>query len=437
MRLDLGDGKVSLFEDLLSRKTKLSVIGLGYVGLPLAIAFSKNFSVIGFDLNKEKISRYKYDENLNFDSEIKFSDNPEALKEANFHMVTVPTPIYSNNAPPLEFIHLASEFIGKCLKKGSVVVYESTVYPGVTEEICIPILENFSGLKCGTDFNVGYSPERINSGDAEHCLSKITKIISATNFETLELLEKIYSLVVDAGIYRAENIKVAEAAKLIENVQRDVNIALMNEVTKIFRKMDLNTDSILKAAATKWNFCKFFPGLVGGHCIGVDSYYFLHVAEKFGCQSRLVTLSRDINENISKYIVENTIKCLIKSRKSLQNIKIAVLGFSFKENINDIRNTKVFNIIQELRDYGIEPLICDPLINADAAKFLYDIKITDINEISGIDALIVATAHDVFRRLSKSDIDCMFSQNPKILIDVKGIFNRNEFEKSGYVYWSL
>ena len=360
------------FDDLVNKKESLSLVGLGYVGMPIAVAFAKKINVIGFDLNKEKIDLYKSgvdptrevgDEAIKATA-VQFTANEEDLRKARFHIVAVPTPVYEDHTPDLTPVEGASRILGRNLTKGSVVVFESTVYPGVTEDVCVPILEKESGLKCGVDFKVGYSPERINPGDKVHRLETITKIVSGMDEETLELVAKVYELVVAAGVHRAPCIKVAEAAKVIENSQRDVNIAFMNELSIIFNKMGIDTKSVLEAAGTKWNFLKFTPGLVGGHCIGVDPYYLTYKAEDLGYHSQIILSGRRINDSMGKYVAENCIKTLIKVDKHVKNARVAILGFTFKENCPDTRNSKVFDIVKELREYGIEPVIADPIADA-------------------------------------------------------------------------
>ncbi len=433
------------FDDLLNKKESLSLVGLGYVGMPIAVAFAKKINVIGFDLNKEKIDLYKSgvdpthevgDEAIKA-STVQFTANEEDLRKARFHIVAVPTPVYEDHTPDLTPVEGASRILGRNLTKGSVVVFESTVYPGVTEDVCVPILEKESGLKCGVDFKVGYSPERINPGDKVHRLETITKIVSGMDEETLDLVAKVYELVVEVGVHRAPCIKVAEAAKVIENSQRDVNIAFMNELSIIFNKMGIDTKSVLEAAGTKWNFLKFTPGLVGGHCIGVDPYYLTYKAEDLGYHSQIILSGRRINDSMGKYVAENCIKTLIKVDKHVKNARVAILGFTFKENCPDTRNSKVFDIVKELREYGIEPVIADPIADADEAKRLYGVKFVDKSEVKNMDAVILAVAHAQFAHFAMSEIDSFFGEGQKALLDIKGILNRAEYEKAGYAYWRL
>ena len=424
------------FDDLLNKKESLSLVGLGYVGMPIAVAFAKKINVIGFDLNKEKIDLYKSgvdpthevgDEAIKA-STVQFTANEEDLRKARFHIVAVPTPVYEDHTPDLTPVEGASRILGRNLTKGSVVVFESTVYPGVTEDVCVPILEKESGLKCGVDFKVGYSPERINPGDKVHRLETITKIVSGMDEETLDLVAKVYELVVAVGVHRAPCIKVAEAAKVIENSQRDVNIAFMNELSIIFNKMGIDTKSVLEAAGTKWNFLKFTPGLVGGHCIGVDPYYLTYKAEDLGYHSQIILSGRRINDSMGKYVAENCIKTLIKVDKHVKNARVAILGFTFKENCPDTRNSKVFDIVKELREYGIEPVIADPIADAAEAKRLYGVKFVDKSEVKNMDAVILAVAHAQFANFSMSEIDSFFGEGQKALLDIKGILNRAEYE---------
>ena len=373
-------------KDLTEGREKLALVGLGYVGMPIAVAFSRKIKVIGFDVNQEKIQLYQKgvdptkeigDEGIAACS-VEFTSDEEKLREAKFIIVAVPTPVNEDHTPNLAPVEEASRLVGRNLTKGAVVVYESTVYPGVTEEICVPILEAESHMKCGQDFKVGYSPERINPADKVHRLESITKIVSGMDEETLDLTADVYELVVEAGVHRAESIKVAEAAKVIENSQRDINIAFMNELSIIFNKMGIDTQSVLKAAGTKWNFLKFYPGLVGGHCIGVDPYYLTHKAEQLGYHSQVILAGRRINDDMGKYVAENIVKSLIKADKSIRHSKVALLGFAFKENCQDTRNTKVIDIVTELREYGIEPVIADDVADREEANRLYGVDVVSM-----------------------------------------------------------
>ena len=439
---------MNLCEKLLNGDEKLSLVGLGYVGMPIAVAFSKKLNVIGFDLNKNKIELYKkgIDPTKEIGDEgiaactVDFTSDPAKLREAKFHIVAVPTPVNSDHTPDLTPVEGASRILGQNLTKGSIVVFESTVYPGVTEDLCVPILEKESGLKCGVDFKIGYSPERINPGDKVHRLETITKIVSGMDEETLETVASVYELVVKAGVHRAESIKVAEAAKVIENSQRDINIAFMNELSIIFNKIGIDTKSVLEAAGTKWNFLKFAPGLVGGHCIGVDPYYLTYKAEEIGYHSQVILAGRRINDSMGKYVAENLVKNLIKADCQVKESKVAILGFTFKENCPDTRNTRVIDIYNELAEYGIKPIVADPVADAAEAKREYGIDFTNITEIKDVDALILAVAHDSFKTMQMSDFESFFKGTDncrKVMIDVKGLLDRKAFEDAGYNYWRL
>jgi UDP-N-acetyl-D-galactosamine dehydrogenase len=435
----------NLYEKLISREEKLSLVGLGYVGMPIAVAFAKKIDVVGFDLNAKKIELYKSgidptrevgDEAIS-KTTVDFTADEGKLREAKFHIVAVPTPVNDDHTPDLSPVEGASEILGRNLTRGSVVVFESTVYPGVTEDVCVPILERESGLRCGVDFKIGYSPERINPGDKVHRLETIKKIVSGMDAETLDCVAKVYELVVDAGVHRAGSIKVAEAAKVIENSQRDINIAFMNELSIIFNKMGIDTKAVLEAAGTKWNFLKFYPGLVGGHCIGVDPYYLTYKAEMLGYHSQIILSGRRINDDMGKYVAENCVKNIIAADKAVKGAKVAMFGFTFKENCPDTRNTKVIDIVNELREYGIEPAIVDPVADADEAKRLYGVDFVGADEIRGADAVIFAVAHEDFSDFTREKVDSFFAPGKKVLIDVKGVFDRAEFESAGYRYWRL
>ena len=436
---------MSLYDEILKGKEQISVIGLGYVGMPIAVSFSNKVNVIGFDINEDKINSYKngIDPTKEVGNEIistcnvKFTSDESDIGNAKFHIVAVPTPIKDDRTPDLGPVIGASEILGRNLKPGSIVVYESTVFPGVTEEICIPVLEKYSKLKCGVDFKVGYSPERINPGDKSHRLETITKVVSGMDEESLDIIAKVYGLVVDAGIYNAESIKVAEAAKVIENSQRDINIAFMNELSIIFNKMDIDTQAVLKAASTKWNFLNFCPGLVGGHCIGVDPYYLTYRAEQFGYHSQIILSGRRINDDMGKYVAENTIKNLIRADKQIKCARVAIFGVTFKENCPDVRNTKVIDIIKELKEYGVKVLIVDPVADKRDFEYLYNIKINEIDEINCVDAVIFAVHHNEFDSVNLNDIKKYYSNGRQVLIDIKGMFNKDEAENIDYLYWRL
>ena len=436
---------MDLYERLVSGDEALSLVGLGYVGMPIAVAFAKKVRVIGYDLNAAKIETYKSGIDPTNEvgnaaiaaTTVQFTADETKLREAKFHIVAVPTPVYEDHNPDLTPVEGASRILGRNLTPGSVVVYESTVYPGVTEDICVPILEKESGLKCGVDFKVGYSPERINPGDKVHRLETIRKIVSGMDEETLDCVAKVYELVVDAGVHRASCIKVAEAAKVIENSQRDINIAFMNELSIIFNKMGIDTKSVLEAAGTKWNFLNFRPGLVGGHCIGVDPYYLTYKAETLGYHSQVILAGRRINDDMGKYVAENCVKHLIKAEKPVKGAHVAILGFTFKENCPDTRNSKVFDIVKELREYGIEPVIADPVADAAEAEKLYGIHFVDVSAIHGMDAVIFAVSHTPFECMSMAQVGELFGNGEKVLLDIKGMFDRNAYEKAGYLYWRL
>ena len=436
-----------LYEKIVRREEKISLVGLGYVGMPIAVAFSKQADVIGFDVNEEKIACYLRgidpthevgDEGVAGCS-VEFTADEARLREAKFHIVAVPTPVREDHTPDLGPVEGASRILGRNLTKGSIVVYESTVYPGVTEEVCVPILEQESGLKCGVDFKIGYSPERINPGDKVHRLETIVKIVSGMDQETLEEIAGVYGLVVKAGVHRAESIRVAEAAKVIENSQRDINIAFMNELSIIFSKMGIDTQAVLRAAGTKWNFLKFEPGLVGGHCIGVDPYYLTYKAEQLGYHSQVILSGRRINDDMGKYVAESLIKSLIREDIPVKNARVAILGFTFKENCPDTRNTKVIDIVKELREYGIEPAISDPEADTAEANRLYGISFVEMGEISDMDAVILAVSHKVFEKLSPDTLNRFYKKRHtrRVLADIKGILDRERLEEAGYLYWRL
>ncbi|MCM1103096.1 MAG: nucleotide sugar dehydrogenase [Clostridium sp.] len=438
---------MGLYEKIVKGEEKIALVGLGYVGMPIAVAFSKKVPVIGFDLNKEKIAKYRNgidptcevgDEAIRSCS-VEFTSDETKLREAKFYIVAVPTPVNADHTPDLTPIEGASRILGRNLAKGSIVVYESTVYPGVTEEVAVPILEKESGLKCGVDFKVGYSPERINPGDKVHRLETITKIVSGMDEETLDTVAQVYELVVDAGVHRAESIKVAEAAKVIENSQRDINIAFMNELSIIFNKMNIDTKAVLTAAGTKWNFLKFAPGLVGGHCIGVDPYYLTYKAEQLGYHSQIILSGRRINDDMGKYVAESLVKNLIRADIAVKGARVAILGFTFKENCPDTRNSKVIDIVRELREYGIEPLITDPVADRAEAEREYGITMTELSEIRDMDAVVLAVAHTQYQELTMKDIGAMYAQKhgKKVFSDIKGMFDRKAYEAAGYLYWRL
>jgi UDP-N-acetyl-D-galactosamine dehydrogenase len=437
---------MSLYTKIKNKEEKISVIGLGYVGLPLAIEFAKKFDVIGFDTNSKKMEKYlsgidvtnEVGDEAVLNTNLIFTSEQYRLRDCKFHIIAVPTPINNDKTPNLNPVIGASEIVGKNLTKGSIVVYESTVYPGTTEEICIPILEKESGLIFGIDFKVGYSPERINPGDKVNTLTKIIKVVSGSDEEALSEVSNVYEEIIEAGVHRAESIKVAEASKVIENSQRDINIAFMNELSMVFNKMDIDTKSVLEAAGTKWNFLRFTPGLVGGHCIGVDPYYFTYKAEQLGYHSQIILSGRKINDDMGKYVANNIIKKLIKAELPIKGAKIAFFGITFKENTPDVRNTKVIDIIRELEEFGIEVLVHDPVANKEEVWEEYRINLVEKKDLKNINCIVLAVSHDVFIQENSLDsFDELFVNDNKVLIDIKGVMNRKECESSGYVYWSL
>lgn len=439
---------MQLYERVVNLDEKIAVIGLGYVGMPLAVAFAQKVKVIGYDLNSKKIELYRQGIDITnevgnevlMNTSVDFTDDENRLKEAKFHIIAVPTPINSDKTPDLSSVEGASRIVGRNLSKGSIVVYESTVYPGVTEDVCVPILESESGLKCGVDFKVGYSPERINPGDKEHRLENIIKIVSGMDSHTLEIVSAMYGIIIEAGVHKASSIKVAEAAKVVENSQRDINIAFMNELAMVFDRMGIDTKEVIDAMNTKWNALKFYPGLVGGHCISVDPYYFIYEAEKLGYHSQIVLSGRKINDGIGKFIAEATIKKLILANKKVKESKVIVFGITFKENCPDTRNSKVVDIITGLNDYGISPIVIDPIAHVEEAKSEYGIDLADMSFAKKADCLIFAVAHNEFKEINVDQLDMMFIDCPndeKVVIDVKSMFNKEEIDASGYQYWRL
>lgn len=437
---------MNLFEKLQAKEEAISVIGLGYVGLPLAVEFAKKYDVIGYDVNEDKLEQYRNGTDVTDEvgdeavrqTTMQFTSDESDLKKSKFLVVSVPTPINTDKTPNLKPVISASETAGRNLTKGAIVVYESTVYPGTTEEICIPILEEASGLKFGEDFKVGYSPERINPGDRENTLTQIVKVVSGSDAEALQEISAIYSSIIEAGVHEAESIKVAEASKVIENSQRDINIAFMNELSMVFNKMDINTNAVLEAAGTKWNFLKFTPGLVGGHCIGVDPYYFTYKAEQLGYHSQIILSGRKVNDDMGKYIASNVIKQMIKAGQQVGDARVAILGLTFKENVSDVRNTKVTDIIDELEDYGVEVLVHDPVAVPEAVKRDLDIELVGDADLTDLDCVVLTVPHKEY--LADFDLDRLsglFRNDQRVIVDVKGILDRNECEGKGYHYWSL
>jgi len=423
---------------------KISVIGLGYVGLPVAVAFGKTHPVIGFDINAERIK--ELNENIDrtlevttddlIESDIIFTDQTQDLAKADFHIVAVPTPINDANQPDLSPLIGASKSVGAALKKGDIVVYESTVYPGATEEDCVPVLEEVSGLKCGEDFFVGYSPERINPGDKEHTFTKIKKVVSGQTPEILEIVADVYASVVTAGVHKAPTIKVAEAAKVIENTQRDLNIALMNELAVIFERMNIDTVDVLEAAGTKWNFLPFRPGLVGGHCIGVDPYYLTHKAQKLGYHPEVIAAGRRINDSMPAHVVEQTVKRMIQAGSPVKRARVGILGLTFKENCPDLRNSKVGDVIDEFKSYGVELLVHDPMADMKEAQKYYNVGLCNWNDLVDLDAIVLCVGHREYQALSIDDYRNMLNPGA-VLMDVKASCDVAAFKKAGINLWRL
>lgn len=440
---------MKLYEKLVAKEENLALIGLGYVGMPIAIAFAKKgINVIGFDLNKEKINLYKngIDPTKEVGNEeiknttVKFTYDEKELQNAKFHIVAVPTPVNVDHTPDLSPVIGASEIVGRNLTKGSIVVYESTVYPGVTEDVCIPILEKESGLKCGKDFKVGYSPERINPGDKVHRLENIHKIVSGMDQESLEEIKKVYDLVIEVGTYPVSTIKTAEAVKVVENSQRDINIAFMNELAMVFDRMGIDTNEVVDGMNTKWNALGFRPGLVGGHCIGVDPYYFTYEAEKLGYHSQIILNGRIVNDRMGKYVADAAIKQMIAAGQAPKKSKVVILGLTFKENCPDTRNSKVDDIIKHLNSYGIKPVVVDPWANEEEAMHEYGVKLSNLEDIAEADCVIVAVAHDEFKTLKLTSLKKLYREsadNEKVIIDVKGIYKISDLKESGMKYWRL
>lgn len=431
-----------MYNKLVSKENKLAVIGLGYVGLPIALAFAKKLSVIGFDINAQRVELMKQgidpsnelDKSAFDGCDIQFTANLEDLRQAQFFVVAVPTPIDEHNIPNLRPLISASETVAKVLKKGDYVVYESTVYPGSTEEDCLPILEHLSGLEAGKDFKLGYSPERINPGDKERTIDKIVKVVSGCDAESLEEIAKTYELIITAGVHRAASIKVAEAAKIIENTQRDVNIALMNELSLIFEKMGINTFDVLQAAGTKWNFLKFYPGLVGGHCIGVDPYYLTYKAQQLGYNPQVILSGRRINDNMAEHVAMRTVQLLLKHGKDPKAARVLVLGITFKENVSDIRNSKVADIVKTLKEFAIQVEVCDPHADSDEVQHEYGFGLTPTPQ-APYDAVVVAVSHDEYKKHDIEYFKTIMTTESPILVDIKGLYRQED--TAGFVVWSL
>lgn len=440
---------MTLYEKLIKKEEKLSLVGLGYVGMPIAVAFAnKGINVIGFDLNKEKIELYKNgidptlevgDEAIK-NSSVYFTSDEADLQKAKFHIVAVPTPVNTDHTPDLTPVIGASEIVGRNLTNGSIVVYESTVYPGCTEDVCIPILERESGLKCGVDFKIGYSPERINPGDKVHRLENIHKIVSGCDAESLEEIKNVYDIVIEVGTHPVSNMRTAEAVKVVENSQRDINIAFMNELAMVFDRMDIDTNEVVDGMNTKWNALGFRPGLVGGHCIGVDPYYFTYQAEKLGYHSQIILNGRIVNDNMGKYVADSAIKQMIAAGQAPKKSKVVILGLTFKENCPDTRNSKVDDIIKHLNTYGIEPVVVDPWASERDAMHEYGVTLTKLEDVKDADCVIVAVAHDEFKVMELDDIKKLFKNSDdseKVLIDVKGLYKINDLKDSGMKWWRL
>ena len=440
---------MSLYSKILNKEEKISLVGLGYVGMPIAVAFAKKVEVIGFDLNKDKISLYKngidptkeVGDDAIKNTKVEFTFDETKLREAKFHIVAVPTPVNQDKTPDLTPVEGASRILGRNLTKGSIVVFESTVYPGVTEDVCVPILEAESGLQCGIDFKVGYSPERINPGDKVHTLASITKIVSGMDKESLEEIKNVYDLVIEAGTYPVSNIKTAEAIKVVENSQRDINIAFMNELAMVFDRMGIDTNEVIDGMNTKWNALGFRPGLVGGHCIGVDPYYFTYEAEKLGYHSQIVLSGRKVNDGMGEFVADAAIKQMILAGKIVRDAKVVILGLTFKENCPDTRNSKVIDIINRLKEFDIKPVVVDPWASEKDAFNEYDIKLSKIDDAKDADCIIISVAHNQFKTMGINNIIKLYNSNlndnQKILIDVKGIFHISELNQSGVRYWRL
>ncbi len=440
---------MSLYDKIIGREECLSVVGLGYVGMPIAVAFAKKgVRVIGFDLNEEKIALYKsgVDPTLEVgdqaiaETTVEFTSDEKDLQRAKFHIVAVPTPVNADHTPDLTPVIGASEIVGRNLVPGSVVVYESTVYPGCTEDVCIPILERQSGLQCGVDFKVGYSPERINPGDKAHRLENIRKIVSGMDPESLSVIQSVYDIVIEVGTHPVSNIRTAEAVKVVENSQRDINIAFMNELAMVFDRMDIDTNEVVDGMNTKWNSLGFRPGLVGGHCIGVDPYYFTYQAEKLGYHSQIILNGRIVNDSMGAYVADAAVKKMIETGQAPKKSKVVILGLTFKENCPDTRNSKVSDIIRRLGEYGISPVVVDPWASAGEAMQEYGIQLTPLEEVSDADCVIIAVAHDRFRRMPLREIKSLFKDIPdeeKVIIDVKGLYRIQDLNASGVKWWRL
>ena len=440
---------MKLYDKIINKEANIAVVGLGYVGLPIAVAFADKVNTIGFDINAEKIANYQSgidptqevgDEKIK-ETTLQFTTEEKELQKASFIIVAVPTPVNGDETPDLNPVVGASKIVGRNLTKGSIVVFESTVYPGVTEDICIPILEKESGLRCGEDFKIGYSPERINPGDKVHRLENIIKIVSGMDEETLEVIAAVYELIIKAGVYKAESIKVAEAAKLVENSQRDINIAFMNEFAIVCELMGINTKSVIDAMNTKWNALGFYPGLVGGHCIGIDPYYFIYKAKMLGYHSQIIAAGRKINNSMGSFVADAVIKSLIQADQNVRHANIYVFGITFKEDCPDVRNSRAFDVLKRLAEYGIQTKVVDPVADQKEAKQEFGIELVSMEEVKDADCLIFLVAHKQFKDLQLAEIDAFYSQqlanNKRVIIDVKSIFEANSFKNIDNIYWNL
>ncbi|WP_417133819.1 nucleotide sugar dehydrogenase [Rubneribacter badeniensis] len=437
---------MSIYQSLLDGETKLSLVGLGYVGMPIAVEFAKHVKVVGFDINEAKIEQYisGVDSTKEVGDEaiaattVEFTSDPARLEEARFHIVAVPTPVNQDKTPDLSPVEGASRTLGKHLKPDSIVVYESTVYPGVTEDVCVPILEEESGLKCGVDFKVGYSPERINPGDKVHTLTTIKKIVSGMDEESLAEIENVYGIVIEAGTHSVPTIKTAEAIKVVENSQRDINIAFMNELAMVFDRMGIDTSEVVEGMNTKWNALGFRPGLVGGHCIGVDPYYFTYKAERLGYHSQIILSGRKVNDSMGEFVADAAIKQMIQAGLAPAKAKVGILGITFKEDCPDVRNSKIEDVLKRFAEYGVGSVVCDPWADAADARCAYGVELVPMSEMRGLDCLVIAVAHRQFRELSSDVYKAMFADKPdfeKVLVDVKSILDKSDF--AGYRYWRL
>ncbi len=442
-----GSCHADLYQALLAREASLSVIGLGYVGLPLALHFARHLNVVGFDINEHKIALYKSGKDPTLEagdeavreSTVRFTSDEQELSQARFHIVAVPTPINQDKTPNLTPVIEASKLLGRNLKQGTIVVYESTVYPGVTEQVCVPILEKESGLSCGSDFKVGYSPERINPGDKVHTLETIVKVVSGMDEQTRDIISDLYRLVVKAGTYPVSSIMIAEAIKVLENSQRDVNIAFINEVSLILDRMGVDTGEVVDGMNTKWNALGFRPGLVGGHCIGVDPYYFLYEAEKLGVHSQIIAAARRINDGMGHFVADACIKQMILAGKTIKGSRVAILGLTFKENTPDVRNSRVVDIIRRLQEHAIQCVVTDAWADREEAHDASGLYLYDLDELHDVDAIIIAVGHREYKAMAIADFEPFYRQDglQKVITDVKGVFKRADFEAAGYSYWTL